>query len=161
MAVTAGPHSGNANLPGATNFWERPLKSVQKPLGFFRPSLCRFPSSRRRQVGNPDGPARADLTAAACRRGRHVRGAHEEKEKDRDQDAGARRRSTTKPTKVLGKVITVVYSGDANFEASTLAAPLSCRRKGCFNHSSLLCAVRIVMQGWASPTAPGRGGVGG
>ena len=28
-----------------------------------------------------------------------------------------------KPTKVLGKAITIVYSGDANFEASTLAAP--------------------------------------
>ena len=31
--------------------------------------------------------------------------------------------STLKPTKVLGKAITVVYSGDANFQASTLAAP--------------------------------------
>ena len=30
---------------------------------------------------------------------------------------------TLKPTKVLGKVITIVYSGDANFEASRLAAP--------------------------------------
>ena len=25
--------------------------------------------------------------------------------------------------KVLGKAITIIYSGDANFEASTLAAP--------------------------------------
>ena len=30
---------------------------------------------------------------------------------------------TLKPRKVLGKAITIVYSGDANFEASTLAAP--------------------------------------
>jgi hypothetical protein len=30
---------------------------------------------------------------------------------------------TLKPTKVLGKAITIVYGGDANFEASTLAAP--------------------------------------
>ena len=30
---------------------------------------------------------------------------------------------TLKPTKVLGKAITIVYSGDANFEASMLAAP--------------------------------------
>ena len=30
---------------------------------------------------------------------------------------------TLKPNKVLGKAITIVYSGDANFEASMLAAP--------------------------------------
>ena len=30
---------------------------------------------------------------------------------------------TLKPTKVLGKAITIVYSGDANFAASMLAAP--------------------------------------
>ena len=30
---------------------------------------------------------------------------------------------TLKPTKVLGKAITIVFSGDTNFEASTLAAP--------------------------------------
>ena len=30
---------------------------------------------------------------------------------------------TLKPNKVLGKAITIVYSGDANFEASTLSAP--------------------------------------
>jgi recombinational DNA repair protein RecT len=30
---------------------------------------------------------------------------------------------TLKPKKVLGEAITIVYSGDANFKASTLAAP--------------------------------------
>ena len=38
---------------------------------------------------------------------------------------------TLKPKKVLGKAITIVYSGDTNFEASTLAAPKLSKKGGC------------------------------
>ena len=39
--------------------------------------------------------------------------------------------ATLKPKKVLGKAITIVYSGDADFEASTLTAP-KLSKKGVF-----------------------------
>ena len=39
---------------------------------------------------------------------------------------------TVKPKLVLSKVITIVYSGDTDFVASTLTAP-NCQRRGCFD----------------------------